>query len=119
MFFYSFIIKDFVVVFNIIFINLYLDEKPNDHLTFADFLTVVHEYWIPIEDDKQQLQEAFDVLDPKNSSKLMVDDFVELLKHCDWPEDDIDLILSQVSCADGYFLHDGKNYCRNNNLNNE
>jgi hypothetical protein len=38
----------------------------------------------------------------------MVDDFTNLLRNCDWPEDDIDLILSQVSCADGYFIYDGK-----------
>jgi hypothetical protein len=37
----------------------------------------------------------------------MVDDFVYLLKNCGWPEQEIELLLSQVSCADGYFLHDG------------
>jgi len=94
-----------------IFIYLEIDEKPDDHLSFADFLTVVHEYWIPIEDDKQQLQEAFDILDPENKSKLVVDEFVYLLKNCDWPDEEIDLILSQVSCADGYFLHDGNTDC--------
>jgi hypothetical protein len=93
------------------FIYLDIDEKPDDHLSFADFLTVVHEYWIPIEDDKQQLQEAFDILDPENKSKLVVDEFVYLLKNCDWPDEEIDLILSQVSCADGYFLHDGNTDC--------
>jgi hypothetical protein len=39
----------------------------------------------------------------------MVDDFTSLLRNCDWPEDEIELILSQVSCADEYFLYDGKN----------
>jgi Ca2+-binding EF-hand superfamily protein len=92
------------------FIYLEIDEKPDDHLSFADFLTVVHEYWIPLDDDKQQLQEAFDILDPENKSKMMVDEFVYLLKNCDWPEEDIDLILSQVNCSDGYFLHDGNNH---------
>ncbi|CAF0943175.1 unnamed protein product [Rotaria sordida] len=82
------------------------DYQPDDHLSFADFLTVVHEYWIPPEEDKEKLQEAFDTLDPQNKSKLMVDEFVDLLKNCDWPEEEIQLILSQVSCADGYFLHD-------------
>ncbi|CAF5199661.1 unnamed protein product, partial [Rotaria magnacalcarata] len=83
-------------------------KLPDDHLSFADFLTAVHEYWIPIENDKQQLQEAFETLDPQNKSKLMVDEFVYLLKNCDWTEEDIELLLSQVSCADGYFLYDGK-----------
>ncbi|CAF5174737.1 unnamed protein product, partial [Rotaria sp. Silwood1] len=32
--------------------------------------------------------------------------FVYLLKNCDWSEEEIQLLLSQVSCADGYFLHD-------------
>ncbi|CAF3169340.1 unnamed protein product [Rotaria socialis] len=83
------------------------DIKPSDdHLSFADFLTAVHEYWIPLENDKQQLQEAFETLDPQNKSKLMVDEFVYLLKSCDWTDEDIELILSQVSCADGYFLYD-------------
>ncbi|CAF1272045.1 unnamed protein product [Rotaria sp. Silwood1] len=82
------------------------DGPPDDHLSFADFLTVVHENWIAPEDDKQQLQDAFDILDPQNKSKLMVDEFVYLLKNCDWSEEEIQLLLSQVSCADGYFLHD-------------
>ena len=93
-----------------IFLCLEIDEKPDDRLSCADFLTDVHEYWIPIDDDKQKLQEAFDILDPENKSKLMVDEFVYLLKNCDWSDEDIDLLLSQVSCADGYFLHDGTNY---------
>jgi Ca2+-binding EF-hand superfamily protein len=83
-------------------------KEVNDHLTYPDFLTIVHEYWYPIEDDRQTLEEAFDVLDPKRTAKLMVDDFTNLLRNCDWPEDEIDLILSQVSCADGYFIYDGK-----------
>jgi hypothetical protein len=37
----------------------------------------------------------------------MIEDFTSLLKNCDWPEDEIDLILAQVSCGDGYFLYDG------------
>jgi len=73
-------------------------------------LTIVHEYYITPNDDQQQLQEAFDILDPENKSKLMVDNFVYLLKNCDWPEDDIELVLSQLSCADGYFLIDGNNH---------
>lgn len=89
---------------------LKLDEKPNDHLSFADFLTVVHEDWKPIDDDKQELRDAFDTLDPECKSKLMVDEFVNLLKNCDWPDEEIDLLLSQLSCADGYFLHDGNNH---------
>ncbi len=101
--------KDFEL-FRFLFVYLEIDEKPDDHLSFADFLTVVHEYWIPLDDDKQQLQEAFDILDPENKSKMMVDEFVYLLKNCDWPEEDIDLILSQVNCSDGYFLHDGNNH---------
>jgi hypothetical protein len=40
----------------------------------------------------------------------MVDNFAYLLKNCDWPEDDIELVLSQLSCADGYFLIDGNSY---------
>jgi hypothetical protein len=40
----------------------------------------------------------------------MVDEFVNLLQNCDWPEEDIALLLSQVSCADGYFLHDGNTH---------
>ena len=87
-----------------------VDARPDDQLSFVDFLTLVHEYWIPPDDDKQQLQEAFDVLDPQNKSKLMVDEFAYLLKNCDWPDEEIQLILSQVSCADGYFLHDGNTY---------
>ncbi|CAF2544388.1 unnamed protein product [Rotaria sp. Silwood2] len=82
------------------------EQKPDDHLSFADFLTIVHQHWIPLEDDKKQLQDAFDILDPQNKSKLMVDEFVYLLKNSDWPEEEIQLLLSQVSCADGYFLHD-------------
>ncbi|CAF0828324.1 unnamed protein product [Adineta steineri] len=82
------------------------DEKADDRLSFADFLTVVHEYYIPTNDDKLQLQEAFDILDPEQKSKLMVDNFVYLLKNCDWPEDDIELLLSQLSHADGYFVID-------------
>ena len=84
-----------------------LDEKKDDHLQFVDFLSIVHEYWVPIEDDRAKLQEAFDILDPQNKSKLIVDEFVYLLKTCDWPDEEIELLLSQVSCADGYFLHDG------------
>jgi hypothetical protein len=38
----------------------------------------------------------------------MIDDFSNLLRNCDWPEDEIDFILSQVLCTDGYFLYDGK-----------
>lgn len=82
------------------------DEQPDDRLSFPDFLALVHEYWVPLDDEKQQLQDAFDILDPQNKSKLMVDEFVHLLKNCDWPDEEIDLLLSQVSCADGYFLHD-------------
>ncbi|CAF1152153.1 unnamed protein product [Adineta ricciae] len=82
------------------------DEKADDRLSFADFLTIVHEFYVTTDDDKQQLQEAFDILDPENKSKLMVDNFTYLLKNCDWPEDDIDLLLSQLSCADGYFIID-------------
>jgi Ca2+-binding EF-hand superfamily protein len=77
----------------------------------ADFITIVDEYWIPIDDDKQQLQEAFDILDPEHKSKLSVDDFVYLLRNCDWPEEEIELILSQVSCADGNFFYTGNNNC--------
>jgi Ca2+-binding EF-hand superfamily protein len=80
----------------------------NDHLSYTDFLTLVHEYWYPIDEDRQHLEEAFDILDPKRTAKLMIDDFSSLLRNCDWPEDEIDLILSQVSCGDGYFLYDGK-----------
>ena len=87
-----------------------VDAKPDDRISFVDFLTLVHEYWITPDDDKQQLQEAFDVLDPQNKSRLLVDEFAYLLKNCDWPEEEIQLILSQVSCADGYFLHDGRIY---------
>jgi Ca2+-binding EF-hand superfamily protein len=83
--------------------------ETNDQITYQDFLSIVHEYWYPIEDDRQNLEEAFDVLDPKRTAKLMVEDFTSLLKNCDWPEEDIELILSQVSCGDGYFLYDGKN----------
>lgn len=78
-------------------------------MTYPDFLTIVHEYWYPADDDRQNLEEAFDILDPKRTAKLMVDDFTSLLRNCDWPEDEVDLILSQVSCADGYFLYDGRN----------
>jgi hypothetical protein len=92
------------------FLCVSIDDKPDDHLSFADYLTIVHEHWIPTEDDKQQLQEAFDILDPQNKSKLIVDDFVYLLKNCDWPDEEIELMLSHVSCADGYFMHDGNNY---------
>jgi hypothetical protein len=38
----------------------------------------------------------------------MVEDFTSLLRNCDWPEDEIELMLAQVSCGDGYFLYDGK-----------
>ncbi len=100
----------FLLKYCLRFLYLEIDEKPDDHLSFADFLTVVHEYWIPLDDDKQQLQEAFDILDPENKSKLVVDEFVYLLKNCDWPDEEIDLILSQVNCSDGYFLHDGNNH---------
>ncbi|CAF1386611.1 unnamed protein product, partial [Didymodactylos carnosus] len=81
-------------------------EEFDNKLSIADFLTIVHEYWFPIEEDKEQLQEAFDILDPDRKSKLFVEDFKSLLKNCDWPDDEIDLILSTVSCADGYFLYD-------------
>lgn len=87
-----------------------LDEQSDDRLSFPDFLALVHEYWVPYDDEKQQLQDAFDILDPQNKSKLMVDEFVYLLKNCDWADEEIDLLLSQVSCADGYFLHDGNEY---------
>ena len=87
-----------------------LDEQSDDRLSFPDFLALVHEYWVSYDDEKQQLQDAFDILDPQNKSKLMVDEFVHLLKNCDWPDEEIDLLLSQVSCADGYFLHDGNEY---------
>jgi Ca2+-binding EF-hand superfamily protein len=80
----------------------------NNHLSYPDFLTVVHEYWYPADEDRQHLEEAFDVLDPKRTAKLMVDDFTNLLRNSDWSEEDIELILSQVLCADGYFLYDGK-----------
>ena len=82
-------------------------EETIDQLTYPDFLTAVHEYWYPIDEDRQQLEEAFDTLDPKRTAKLMVDDFTGLLRSCDWPEDEVELILSQVSCGDGYFLYDG------------
>jgi hypothetical protein len=82
-------------------------EETIDQLTYPDFLTVVHEYWYPIDEDRQQLEEAFDTLDPKRTAKLMVDDFTNLLRSCDWPEDEVELILAQVSCGDGYFLYDG------------
>ena len=68
---------------------------------------MVHEYWYPIDEDREQLEGAFDTLDPKRTAKLMVDDFTNLLRNCDWPEDEIELILAQVSCGDGYFLYDG------------
>ena len=80
----------------------------SEHLSYPDYLTTVHEYWYPIDEDRRHLEDAFDVLDPKHTAKLMLDDFTNLLKNCDWPEDEIDLILSQVSCGDGYFLYDGK-----------
>ncbi len=80
----------------------------NNHLSYPDFLTIVHEYWYPPDEDRQHLEEAFDVLDPKRTAKLMVDDFTSLLRNSDWSEEDIELILSQVMCADGYFLYDGK-----------
>lgn len=82
-------------------------EETIDQLTYPDFLTAVHEYWYPIDEDRQQLEEAFDTLDPKRTAKLMVDDFTNLLRSCDWPEDEVELILAQVSCGDGYFLYDG------------
>lgn len=84
------------------------DAGGADRLTYPDFLTIVHEYWYPADDDRQNLEEAFDTLDPKRTAKLMLDDFTGLLRNCDWPEDEIDLILSQVSCGDGYFLYDGR-----------
>lgn len=74
-------------------------------------MTIVHEYWIPLDEDKQQLQEAFDILDPQQKSRLMVDEFVYLLKNSGWPDEEIELLLSQVSCGDGYFLHDGNKHC--------
>lgn len=92
------------------FMLLIEDEKLDDHLTYPDFLALVHEYWVPFENDRHELQEAFDILDPQNKSKLMVDEFVYLLKTCDWPDEEIELLLSQVSCADGYFLYDGNDY---------
>ncbi|CAF1607112.1 unnamed protein product [Didymodactylos carnosus] len=81
-------------------------SEPDDKLSLADFLTVVHEYWYPIDEDKKILEEAFDVLDPERKSKLFVDDFRTLLKNSDWADEEIDLILSTVSCADGFFLYD-------------
>ncbi|CAF1299910.1 unnamed protein product [Didymodactylos carnosus] len=48
--------------------------EPDDKLYASDFLNIVHEYWQPIEEDKEQLQEAFDILDPdkKNLMKLLM-----------------------------------------------
>ena len=83
--------------------------EPMDRLTYQEYLSVVHEYWYPPDEDRQHLEEAFDALDPKRTAKLMIDDFTNLLKNCDWPEEEIELLLSQVMCADGYFLYDGKN----------
>ena len=104
--------EDLCTLMNFFFFSYHkIDVKPDDRLLYADFLTVVHEYWIPAEDDNQQLQEAFDTLDPDNKSKLIVDDFVHLLRNCGWPEEEIELILSQVNCADGYFIIDGNAYC--------
>ncbi|CAM4935066.1 unnamed protein product [Rotaria socialis] len=82
------------------------DDDFNDQVSYSDFLTMVHEYWYPVDQDRQNLEEAFDVLDPKHTAKLLTDDFVSLLKNSDWPEDEIDLILSQINCGDGYFLYD-------------
>ena len=80
----------------------------NERLSYPDYLSIVHEYWYPTDEDRQCLEEAFDVLDPKHTAKLMVDDFTTLLRNCDWSEEEIELILSQVSCGDGCFLYDGK-----------
>ncbi|CAF0862954.1 unnamed protein product [Rotaria sp. Silwood1] len=82
------------------------DDESNDQLTYPDYLTIVHEYWYPPDQDRIHLEEAFDALDPKRTAKLMVEDFTNLLRNCDWAEDEIELILSQVSCGDGYFLYD-------------
>lgn len=60
-----------------------------------------------MDQDRQHLEEAFDILDPKHTAKLLTDDFINLLKNSDWPQEEIDLILSQVNCGDGYFLYDG------------
>lgn len=79
-----------------------------DQLTYPDYLTIVHEYWYPPEEDRQHLEEAFDILDPKRTAKLGIDEFSNLLRNCDWAEEDIELILAQVSCGDGYFLYDGQ-----------
>jgi Ca2+-binding EF-hand superfamily protein len=91
-------------------------KEINDRLSYPDFLTIVHEYWYPIEDDRRNLEEAFDVLDPKRTAKLTIEDFSSLLRNSDWPEEEIELILSQISCGDGYFLYDGKNLFLDNNL---
>ncbi|CAF0915651.1 unnamed protein product [Rotaria sordida] len=82
------------------------EDDFNDQLSYPDFLTIVHEYWYPIDQDRVRLEEAFDILDPKHTAKLLLDDFTNLLRNCDWAEDEIELILSQVSCGDGYFLYD-------------
>lgn len=78
-----------------------------EHLSYPDFLTVVHEYWFPYDEDRQELEEAFDILDPKRTAKLQIEEFTTLLRNCDWSEEDIDLMMAQVNCGDGYFLYDG------------
>ncbi|CAF5192268.1 unnamed protein product, partial [Rotaria magnacalcarata] len=61
------------------------EDDFNDQVSYSDFLTMVHEYWYPVDQDRQNLEEAFDVLDPKHTAKLLTDDFVSLLKNSDWP----------------------------------
>ena len=56
--------------------------EPMDRLTYQEYLSVVHEYWYPPDEDRQHLEEAFDTLDPKRTAKLMIDDFTNLLKNC-------------------------------------
>ena len=39
---------------------------------------------------------------------LLVKDFSELLRTCGWSEDEIDLLLSEVNCINGYIYYDGQ-----------
>lgn len=88
--------------------SIFLFEATFDQINYPDYLSIVHEYWYPIDEDRQHLEEAFDILDPKRTAKLGIDEFQNLLRNCDWAEDEIDLLMAQVSCGDGYFLYDGE-----------
>ena len=77
-------------------------------VSYSDFLLIAGEFWYSREDDRHLLEGAFETLDPGGTSTLLVKDFTELLRTCDWSEDEIELLLSEVSCISGYIYCDGK-----------